>query len=97
MNIQLLTDGGLEMVASKKDQRSILKLKNIQTTMAERSFVETVLSPLGYNIIPPEACGALTSAPLITDGKNVWGYMEYQVSSFLEELANGKSIIWTKG
>ena len=52
---------------------------------------------MGYTEINPEDCGALTSAPLITDGKDVWGYMEYQVQSFLKELLDGKTITWQKG
>ena len=47
--------------------------------------------------VTPEECGALTDAPLITDGKTVWGYMDYQVKSFLKELLEGREIVWQKG
>lgn len=52
----------------------------------------------GLAPIKPESVGALTSAPLIIgpDGK-VYGYMEYQVRSFLEELAAGRPVVWIKG
>ena len=97
MNIQFLTNGNLEMSATKKEQRAIKKIGEIQSIAAEGTFVEKFLKPIGYEQILPENCGALTSATLITDGKDVWGDMSYQVQSFLEELANGKTVIWTKG
>jgi len=52
---------------------------------------------VSYEQIQPEEVGALTSAPIISDGKNVWGYMNYAISNFLEELSVGKSITWQKG
>lgn len=63
----------------------------------ELIFIRLWLRPMGYTEIKPEDCGALTSAPLITDGKDVWGYMDYQVKSFLEELLDWKTITWQKG
>ena len=45
----------------------------------------------------PELHGCLTSAPLITDGTGVWGFMRYQVESFVDELLAGRTTVWTKG
>ena len=97
MQIQILTNGNLEMSASPAMQTSIKEIEEPQSLAAEGSFIQDVLEKWGYTEILPEHCGALTNAPLITDGKNVWGYMDYQISSFLEKLAAGEKTIWQKG
>ena len=97
MNIQFLTNGNLEMSATKKERQAIKQLEEIQSIAAEGTFIEKFLKPIGYEQILPVNCGALTSATLITNGKDIWGDMSYQIQSFLENLANGKSVIWTKG
>ena len=100
MNIQFLTDGNLEMSLTRKEQRLLKKCfpaDELQSYTAEAIFIGSHLEPLGYKKILPENCGALTAATLITDGKDVWGDMSYQVQSFLEELVKGKKVIWTKG
>ena len=64
----------------------------------KNEFIKEVLSPMGYHQIQPEDCGALTSAPLIIDSaQNVYGYMNYAIMSFLEELRDGNTVIWQKG
>ena len=60
-------------------------------------FIKTYLSVFGYKEIKPEEVGALTSAPLITDGKDVWGYMDYALHAFVQELMMGVKIVWQKG
>ena len=105
MNIQFLFNGNLEMSATKREQSEIKKLRK-QTTSeiaAETQFIVEFLGgdPMGdgisYEQVAPEEVGALTSAPIISDGDNVYGYMSYAVSNFLEELANGETIVWQKG
>jgi hypothetical protein len=97
MNIQLCMNGNLEMTLNKKEQkkRRAKYLKTGHTIVAEQEFIRTHLPQ--YQPIKPEDCGALTDAPLITDGKSVWGYMDYQVKSFINELLDGKTITWQKG
>lgn len=105
MQITILPNGNLKMSASVADQRDIHKLRSKSSSeiFAESMFISDFLEgdPCGtgvsYTQVSPEEVGALTSAPLITDGKAVWGYMDYQVKSFLEELAAGHEIIWQKG
>ena len=80
-----------------QDVQHVKELEEPQTIAAEGTFIQRFLNPLGYEEILPAACGALTSAPLITDGKNVWGYMDYQIKSFIEELLDGNEIVWQKG
>lgn len=96
MNIQFLPNGNMQM-ALTNEQKSVKNIGELQTSRSESLFIFLHLKPLGYNEIKPEDCGALTSAPLITDGKDVWGYMDYQVLSCLEELLAGKTITWQKG
>ena len=100
------TNRGLEMTANYSDIRCInLLLKNkIHTIILQESiFISEFLSgdPMGdgisYEQVAPEDVGALTGAPLISDGENVYGYMNYAISNFLEELANGKTVVWQKG
>lgn len=98
MNIQLLTNGDIEMSCSnKKERQSIKKIGQLMTSKSENEFIKLFLEPIGYKQIKPEDCGALTSASLITNGKDVWGDMSYQVQSFLIELVTGNTVTWTKG
>ena len=76
--------------SEESEQRFILSVLNMIYSCAAKKS-------LRFRPIKPEDCGALTSAPLITDGKDVWGYMDYQVKSFLTELAEGREVVWPKG
>lgn len=96
MNIKKLPNGNLEITIHQLEQNALKPVgKRLQTSSYERKFIGTFLQPKGYRQIKPEECGALTDAPLITDGQEVWGYMDYQVKSFLEELAAGLAKWWT--
>jgi hypothetical protein len=97
MNIQISTNGNLEMSATKKEQKALKKIQHPGSYKAESEFIEEYLAPLGYTQTYPEKHGYLTSATLITNGKNVWGDMQYAVTSFLETLAAGGQVTWTKG
>ncbi len=99
MNIEIchLQNGNLKVAAPVETQRIILNSSEIQSSDTEQKFIKLAFVPKGYTPILPEVCGALTDAPLITDGSDVWGYMDYQVNSFLEQLALGNPIIWQKG
>jgi hypothetical protein len=109
MTIRKLKNGNLEMTA---DSLTIADIKNLLTlddpeyrTMIdkERFFVDAYLSndPAGdgisYEQVSPQKVGALTNAPLISDGHNIYGFMDYAVTNFLEDLANGDTITWIKG
>lgn len=98
--------GNLVMKAMSPDIYVIInRFQPLQAEESEQRFIKARLGcvhlsatePLFLKSIKPEECGALTSAPLITDGKNVWGFMDYQVKSFLQELAEGREIVWVKG
>lgn len=97
MDIQLCMNGNLEMTLNKKERKKMRAkyLNDAGTIVAEQEFIRTHLSQ--YQPIKPEDCGALTDAPLITDGKSVWGFMNYQIQSFIQELLDGKTITWQKG
>lgn len=98
MNIQFCFNGDIEMIAENgKERDEIRRLTWWCSTMsqAEKLFVRQFL-PKEYSFMYPEEVGALTDAPLIFDGKDVFGYMEYQVTDFLKELAAGRTVHWTK-
>jgi hypothetical protein len=98
INIQFLTNGNLEMsIPDKRTRKRVKDMGNLNTLATEQRFVKHYLEPLGYKEIKPEDCGALTSATLITDGKDVWGDMNYQVYAFLRELVDGNTVTWQKG
>ena len=98
MKINILSNGNLKMqVTTQKEKQIFRRLHNPQTENAELRFVRHFLHNHGYKAIKPEDCGALTAATLITDGKNVWGDMNYQVQSFIQELSKGNAVIWQKG
>lgn len=92
-----LKDGDLEMSADTLEQRDIKVLRENSSSEinAEFDFICDYLPD--FEQVRPEEIGALTSAPIISDGKNVWGYMDYCIKNFLEELAEGKSVVWQKG
>ena len=84
--------------STKRERTRIKSIGELGTSASENRFIAEFLKPYGYTQIKPEDCGALTDAPLITDGKgNVWGFMNYQVQAFLIELVAGNTILWQKG
>lgn len=98
MRIQLLMNGDLEMQATPKERsfiRKLTKLTWLNGYGQEAAFIAHVLRP--YEQTSPTSIGALTSAPCITDGINNWGFMNYQVESFLETLGKGEKVVWTCG
>ena len=98
MKITTLPNGNLKMrVTTQKEKQIFRRLHNPQTSNAEQRFVKHFLHTHGYRAIKPEDCDALTSATLITDGKDVWGDLNYQVQSFIQELSKGNEVIWQKG
>ena len=60
-------------------------------------FAALLFGPLGWEQVAPEEVGALTSAPIISNGIGLFGFMDYQVVNFLEELAKGKTVVWVRG
>jgi hypothetical protein len=100
-------NGNLEMTADVNEQEDIQHRlshpEGLTMISLEASFISDFLSddPMGdgisYEQVPPAEVGALTGAPLISDGNNIYGYMEYQVNNFLENLATGRTVIWKKG
>ena len=107
MNIRKLPNGDLAMSADCNEQAEIkFMLEHDDTScMLEKEAIAIANylggDPMGdgisYEQVAPEEVGALTSAPIISDGENVYGYMDYQILNFLDELAAGKEIIWKKG
>ena len=98
MKICKLPNGDLQMSAGDDlTRRAIARMREPQSADAEARFVKRFLRCYGYRTIKPEECGALTSATLITDGKDVWGDMTYEWRSFLEALGNGNVVVWKKG
>jgi hypothetical protein len=97
MNITRTT-AGLEMTANYNNIREIRKMlarPNVTMISQESEFIANFL--VNYEQVAPEDVGALTSAPIISDGENIYGYMDYQIKNFLEELTAGKTIFWQKG
>lgn len=50
----------------------------------------------GYRQVRPEENGDLTSAPIIADGVERWGFLDYQITSFIAELLCGRETFWTR-
>lgn len=106
INIETLPNGNLEMsLATRQMKHAIRRIRQVASSelTAESIFISEYLNAsntsnsLEYAQVAPEEVGALTSAPIISDGDNVYGYMDYQVRNFLEELLDGKTVIWQKG
>ena len=101
MYINTLSDGSLQMTADGKERAFIRYLQlmgkgELNVYAQESAFIVQFMRP---KYMQTAACsvGALTDAPLITDGTSVWGFMGYQVESFLDRLRDGKDVIWQKG
>lgn len=105
MNITILANGNLEMSADVLTIGTIKNLRKIASCEleAESIFISECLGENNtsnqkeYSQVAPEEVRGLTSAPIISDGDNVYGYMDYQIKNFLEELVAGKTIVWQKG
>jgi hypothetical protein len=108
MTITKLPNGNLQMVANDHDKGVLRNLREYMAASeveAEQLFVSELLNGYAsdngivanFEMVLPEDVGALTDAPLITDGTDVWGYMDYQIKNFLEELIGGNTIEWIKG
>lgn len=87
------SSGNLVMTPDANDSAEISELNEINAISIEAEW----LIEQGFELVKPEDIGALTSAPCISDGENVYGYMDYAVSSFLQELSSGRAVTWTKG
>jgi hypothetical protein len=98
MNVQLLTNGNLELVPTPETKRMIKALRKTEANeyAVEAAVLTHFLHPK-YEVTSPASVGALTSATLLTDGKNVYGDMNYQVESFLDTMLMGQSVIFQKG
>ena len=95
MRIRKTANGNLEMTADRSVLRNGPYVPEL--AKAEAAFIRRVLGPLGYRQVRPEDVGALTSAPIITDGTDCWGFMNYDTTSLLRALAAGETVTWTKG
>lgn len=98
MNIEKLPNGNLKLRLDGAEAALVRALcHEPQSSADESKFIQAFLEPPGFREIKPEQCGALTDAPLIIRGTEVWGFMDYQVTSFLVELLAGYSVEWQSG
>ncbi len=98
MNVQLTFNGNLELVPTPQTKQLIKRLRGVG--MGEPAIEVAVLTEFlrpKYEVTSASSVGALTSATLITDGKSVWGDMNYQVESFLDILLTGHLVTFQKG
>jgi len=106
IEITILPNGNLEMsLTTDRMKHAIRRIRRVSSSeiTAESIFISEYLgsdntsNSIEYSQVAPEEVGALTAAPIISDGDNVYGYMSYQVQNFLDELLDGKPVIWQKG
>lgn len=107
MNVQPLLNGNLELVPTDETKRLIKALRGatylsrgIKRQVNDKAIEVAVLTHClnpKYEVTSPASVGALTSATLITDGKDVWADMNYQVESFLDNMLAGQPVIFKKG
>lgn len=92
--IMTAKDEGVDFAQESYDY-AMMEYRSIVS--AEDEFLEEAIYPLGFEWVRPEDVGALTKAPLIGMDDEVWGYMDYQIKSFIEDLMQGKPAFWTRG
>lgn len=99
MQINRQSNGNLKMTADILTQDYIRELRQRASSeiTAEGTFIVEILGPLGFEQVAPEDVGALTSAPIISNGTDIYGFMDYQVHNVLEELAVGRTVTWIHG
>lgn len=98
MNITTMPNGNLRMRCDDVNERADIREmreKCSSVISAEGQFICDLLP--GFTQVQPEDVGALTSAPLIQKGDDVWGFMDYQILDLLEELSSGNEVRWIKG
>ena len=78
-------------------------------TDLESQLLEDLMCNCGWDYIRPDEVAALTSAPLIspdatrnedgdlTSADTIYGYMNYQVDSWVQELCAGNMVVWQTG
>ena len=98
----------LKIVIDDEDRKSLKEVaennhNDLGTTKAEVDFFEDYLANSEFGWLLADEIGALTDAPLlgVTDENDkvieAYGYMDYQVSSMLEELDCYGYVHLTKG
>jgi hypothetical protein len=107
MKVRTLKNGDLELSLEPGEAEKVRDCLGDDSppgsSAGESEFIEYFLRPLGYYEVQPEAVGALTSAPCISNspdpevGDEAWAFMGYQVTAFLEELLAGRPVIWQSG
>lgn len=101
MRIEAQANGDLVMQCEDiNERRSLLEdyTKWVPWSItAEQAFVRMWLEDKGYEEVKPEEVGALTGATCIRKGDEVWGDMNYQVRSFVQDLILGKVVRWQRG
>lgn len=63
----------------------------------ENTFIEVLFEYYlcnGWQVISPEAIGALTDGLIITDGTSVFWDSGYQVVSTVDNLLKGQTVTW---
>jgi hypothetical protein len=99
----LNTNGCLIITCTHEERRMIRGLRDPKTkefdSRAEADALESLLANSNLGWVAPEEIGALTSAPILGIRNDVgeplaaWGFMDYQVRSFLSDLVdNGKAV-----
>jgi len=97
----LNTNGCLILYAANEDRHAIAELIKAEGTTyrAEADALESLIANSDLDWIQPEEIAALTSAPILGlrdehgNPEAAWGFMDYQVKSFLEDLRDrGKAV-----
>ena len=93
---------GIKMSASVSEIKNIKFLleEDMTTISKEAWFISEFLDhdPMGDGISYEQVYDfGLTDAPGISDGNNIYAYLDYQIKDFLGELAKGETIEWIKG
>lgn len=96
MNIFKENFGNLVMSADANDIKEIEKLlsENLEETMVLKESIFICNYLFGFEQV--NDFGQLSSAPFISDGKYIYGFMNYATEDFLVKLAIGEEITWKR-
>jgi hypothetical protein len=105
MQPRIEPNGNLTLVADYEDKANIKDImkEHGESLLAEYEALEYFLCNSEYSWIDPCEIGALTAAPIIgtrdQEGNviDAWGYMDYQIRSFIQDFLEKGEATFIKG
>ncbi len=91
MQTQIIDNGNLVLTADNEDRAYIASEQRQYGYLgAESAIQDDLFCNCEFEFILPEDIGALTDAPIISDGENVWWFPDYMITDPWALLKQGR-------